>query len=140
MGVDHGTYTLLLRVAAPTTIRVGALGERAFPAGVYAYTGSAFGPGGFARIERHRRVAAGDADTRHWHIDYLLPSASVRDVYTAAGAAIECAVARSLPGERVDGFGASDCDCDSHLAYTTDPGPLRQRLEALYDDVPEADR
>ncbi len=67
-----GTYTLLIALAKPATIAVGALGECEFSAGRYAYTGSAFGPGGFSRVDRHREVASGDRDVRHWHIDYLL--------------------------------------------------------------------
>jgi hypothetical protein len=39
-----GTYTLLVRLAADARIEFGARGERALPAGWYAYVGSAFGP------------------------------------------------------------------------------------------------
>lgn len=127
-----GTYTLLLWLDRPMRLTVGALGERSFGAGSYAYTGSAFGPGGFSRVERHRRVAAGELDTRHWHVDYLLTEATVRAVYTAPGEAIECEVARWLPGERVPGFGATDCGCDSHLAVSTAEVPLRAALERRY--------
>lgn len=127
-----GTYSLLLGLDRPATIAVGALGERRFRPGVYAYTGSAFGPGGFARVERHRRVAAEAVDVRHWHVDYLLPSTTVRDVFTAPDEAIECTVARRLPGDRVAGFGASDCRCDSHLAYAPEESTLRRSLERLY--------
>lgn len=55
---DGGTYTLAFAVPADRRVEVGALGARRFPAGGYAYTGSALGPGGFSRIDRHRRVAA----------------------------------------------------------------------------------
>ena len=44
----------------------------------------------------------------------------------------ECAVAQALPGDRVDGFGASDCDCGSHLAVADEAEPLRETLEASY--------
>ena len=69
--MNGGTYTLLLSLPDPTTVAVGALGEFDLPAGAYAYTGSALGTGGFARVERHRRVARGDHDVRHWHVDHL---------------------------------------------------------------------
>src|SRR5699024_10221196 len=100
-----------------TTITVGALGDHVFEPGWCAYTGSAFGTGGFARIERHRVVAAGENDTRHWHIDYLLGHAktTVAAVARTAEADIECAVADALPGQPVPEFGASDCNCESHL-------------------------
>jgi len=112
-----GTYTLVVRLAAPATVTVGALGDRALPAGWYAYTGSALGPGGFARVDRHRDLAAGERDTRHWHVDYLLghPAASVASVIYAGGVDVECAVAATLDGDPVPGFGASDCGCSSHL-------------------------
>jgi endonuclease-3 len=114
-----GTYTLVVELDGAATIEVGALGERAFDAGWYAYVGSALGPGGFGRIERHRELAAGERATRHWHIDYLLghPAASIPAVYRTAGVDGECAVARAVEGERMPGFGCSDCGCDSHLVY-----------------------
>ena len=52
-----GTYLLAVAVDDPATVEVGALGERAFDAGTYAYVGSAFGPGGFSRVDRHRSAA-----------------------------------------------------------------------------------
>jgi endonuclease-3 len=113
----EGTYTLVVGLETAATVEVGALGTREFDPGWYAYTGSAFGPGGFARIRRHRELAAGERDTRHWHVDYLLghPDAAVEAVATTPGVNVECAVSGALDGERVPGFGASDCVCDSHL-------------------------
>lgn len=67
-----GTYTLVVRLEQPARIGFGAAGDRDLQPGWYAYVGSAFGPGGFARIDRHRRLASGVCQTRHWHIDYLL--------------------------------------------------------------------
>lgn len=52
-----GTYVFVTDVARAATIDVGALGDREFPAGAYAYVGSAFGPGGFTRVDRHRSKA-----------------------------------------------------------------------------------
>ena len=129
-----GTYTLLLSLDSPASVEVGALGERRFEPGAYAYTGSAFGAGGFARVERHRRLAEADDGTRHWHVDHLLPLASIRDVFTAEGAAVECAVARAVPGDPVCGFGATDCRCDSHLAYAPTESTLREGIERIYAD------
>ena len=116
--VVEGTYTLLVELDRDAAVEVGALGEHALGRGWYAYTGSAFGPGGFARVERHRELAAGEREARHWHVDYLLghPDTAVREVVRSPGVDIECAVVRRLPGGPVAGFGASDCDCPSHLA------------------------
>ncbi|WP_122091044.1 GIY-YIG nuclease family protein [Halalkalicoccus subterraneus] len=114
-----GTYTLVIALPEPATIDVGALGTQEFSAGRYAYTGSAFGPGGFSRVDRHRELARGERDTRHWHVDYLLghPTAAIEAVVRTPEEDVECAVGRTLPDAGIDGFGASDCDCVSHLAY-----------------------
>ncbi|PSP74728.1 DUF123 domain-containing protein [Halobacteriales archaeon QS_3_64_16] len=129
-----GTYTLLIELEADTEIEVGALGHRDFPAGWYAYIGSALGTGGFSRIDRHQEVASGAHDVRHWHIDYLLghPAARIDSVETSAGVDAECAVARALPGDRVVGFGASDCGCDSHLAYAAERAELSRVIENVH--------
>lgn len=115
---DGGTYTLLVALSSPTTVASGALGEYRFSVGTYAYTGSALGAGGFARVDRHRRTARGDHDVRHWHIDYLLgcDDARIDSVVRSVGVDAECAIAAQLPAGPVDGFGASDCNCVSHLA------------------------
>ena len=112
-----GTYVLVIDVLESTTVEVGALGERAFDAGAYAYVGSAFGPGGFARVERHRELAAGERETRHWYVDYLLghPRSRLESAVTFPDADRECELAGTLPGEPVAAFGASDCDCPAHL-------------------------
>lgn len=117
-----GTYTLLVKLDEAVRIEVGALGDHAFPAGWYAYAGSAVGPGGFARVDRHREIAAGVRDVRHWHVDFLLghPSASVRDAVRSRGVEAECVVAKSLPDGPVDGYGASTAG-----ARRTSPVPAK---------------
>jgi len=115
-----GSYLLVVDCEQATDIEVGALGTLAFEAGHYAYAGSAFGPGGLSRVDRHRRIAAGDHDVRHWHIDYLLGAEET----TLVGAFVthedaEDEVAYAIEGDPVPRFGASDSDCDSHLKRTT---------------------
>jgi len=129
-----GTYTLLLTLPRAVDIEVGALGTHRFPAGAYAYTGSALGSGGFARVDRHRRVARGDHDVRHWHVDYLTGHAATElvDVVTSSGVDAECAIARRLPDGPVEGFGASDCGCRSHLAVAVDVETLRATVESAH--------
>jgi endonuclease-3 len=69
---EKGTYVLDLEVDTRKRINVGALGEKVFEPGRYAYVGSAFGQGGLkARVRRHKTVLTGENDTRHWHINYL---------------------------------------------------------------------
>jgi endonuclease-3 len=113
-----GTYVLVFELASPTHIEVGALGACTFPAGDYAYVGSAFGSGGFGRTERHRRKLGGEGDTVHWHVDALTthPETSFVVAHLVPELAVECAVARRLPPGPLDGFGSSDCGCRSHLA------------------------
>lgn len=117
--VTSGTYTLVVELPEAASITFGAAGDRDLAAGLYAYTGSAFGPGGFSRIDRHRRVATGENDARHWHIDYLLgrPGTRIVEVVRSADTDVECAVSGRLPGKPVGGIGASDCGCDTHLIY-----------------------
>lgn len=131
-----GTYTLLVSVSDVTDIDVGALGIHRFDAGWYGYTGSALGSGGFARVDRHEAIAAGERDTRHWHIDYLLghPDATlVDDVRTEAD--VECAVATALPAGPIAEFGASDCGCRSHLTYAPDRETLEQAVSDAHADA-----
>lgn len=121
-----GTYVLVVTLARSTTVEVGALGPIAFEAGKYAYVGSAFGPGGFSRIDRHRSVASGERTVRHWHVDYLLGhrEASLERVVTFPEEDRECELADELPGNRVADFGASDCDCRAHLLSVPDADAL----------------
>ena len=131
---NGGTYTLLIAVSEPRTLEVGALGESEFESGWYAYTGSALGPGGFARVERHRELAAGERDVRHWHIDHLLGAAeaTIDVVARSPGVDAECAIAQSIPGDAVPGFGSSDCACHSHLAYSPRRAPLAEAVREAH--------
>jgi Uri superfamily endonuclease len=115
---EGGSYLLLLRLPAHQTIAVGALGRIAFVRGWYAYSGSAFGPGGLAaRLGRH----LDGGSKRHWHIDYLRAAARVVEAWMAVGAPCrEHEWAQALTkdrsaGKAVVGFGSSDCRCRSHL-------------------------
>lgn len=113
-----GVYHLLIHLPQDTTIQVGKLGSFSFPAGYYIYTGSALN-GLESRIARHLRRGK----CLHWHIDYLLQHGCIIDVITHRTAErLECQLNKdilSLPGCKVlvKGFGSSDCDCSSHLAY-----------------------
>lgn len=112
-----GTYALFMELLFAQRIQIGRLGTVPFPASIYLYAGSAFGPGGLrARLQHH----LDEAQRPHWHVDYLRRVAPVRSVWaTSDPRRLECiwaAAARSLRGAReVPGFGASDCGCSSHL-------------------------
>lgn len=129
-----GGYVLELYLAQTAVLQIGRLGKFTFPAGVYLYFGSAWGPGGLhARLGRHLLPAS--SHPIHWHIDYLRAVAEVRALGYLVGShdaksasRLECqwsqAIAR-LPESTVPvpGFGASDCRscCPAHLLATQKP-------------------
>jgi Uri superfamily endonuclease len=120
-----GSYVLLLELATQVTLRVGRFGALDFSAGLYAYTGSARGPGGLAaRLGHHLKRA----ERRHWHIDYLRRVAPIVALWAVWGPEAadltECRLAarlnRQLPFRQPHkGFGSSDCTCHSHLLCWT---------------------
>jgi len=116
----RGTYLLILRVPQIARLQVGRLGCYDIPVGAYTYIGSALGPGGLAaRVGRHLRTRK----RLHWHIDYLLDVANIQEVWGIdSEERLECVWAGRLlrsAGARVivPHFGASDCDCSTHLIY-----------------------
>jgi len=129
-----GTYSLILALDEDIDTAVGALGTKKFLAGFYAYTGSARGAGGFARVIRHLGVAAGNNLTRHWHIDYLLPHTRPKGiVLTCTDLDIECTISKSIghTTQTINGFGCSDCGCSGHLHFEND-------FERLFNVVTDA--
>ncbi len=115
-----GSYLLILQNPFPQRRRVGRLGYLSFPAGSYAYVGSAMG-GLSKRVRRY----FSDIKKPHWHIDALLPVFHVTDLWIFPSAARqECQLARYLSrfpnAIPVNGFGSTDCRCDSHLFFLKD--------------------
>ena len=128
-----GSYILLIELEKDTQIEIGT-GEKQLEKGLYTYFGSAFGPGGLKRIERHKEVSKGERDVKHWHIDYIsgLESSKIVETVRFPEKDIECELAQQA-GEKVDGFGSTDCNCNSHLAYFVD----REGAEAFITDMKE---
>jgi Uri superfamily endonuclease len=126
---EAGVYALVLQVTAKAMIAVGRLESLEFVPGVYIYVGSALNslPG---RIARHFR----SAKRIRWHIDYLLGDPSVRLLSFAIRSTthkIECAMSRAIQESAVastNGFGSSDCNCDSHLHRFVTVRVARQAL------------
>jgi len=107
------TYQLLIEIAQPVRVAVGALGTWDFPAGHYVYTGS-----GKRNLETRIARHSSAVKTLRWHIDYLLAARRVRVVGVQRFDEAECAVNQQTVGEIVvPRFGASDCraGCGSHL-------------------------
>lgn len=133
---EPGAYLLLVKVVVPLELTIGRLGQSVTPPGVYAYAGSAQGPGGLhGRITRHLRREK----RRHWHIDYLTEHAPVVLVLFAEGKERqECAWAQkmlALPGARatIPHFGSSDCrlGCAAHLVRLPDNVTARELCDIL---------
>jgi len=117
MVADAVTYQLWLFLDTELTVTVGALGRCSFPAGWYAYTGSAR-RGLRARLRRH--CAPADSKRLRWHADYLLASPHAVVHYLTLSTEPECALNATVGGTiACPGFGASDCraGCGSHLRF-----------------------
>ena len=121
-----------MRAQDQQQLQIGRLGGMQLSKGWYVYVGSAFGPGGLAaRVSRHLQRHK----TRHWHIDYLIWATTVREVWYSqrqrdlehcwAQAALDQPAARNL----LRGFGASDCQCLSHLVRF----PTREAVKTLFN-------
>lgn len=113
------TYVLLIFLKFEVEKVVGRLGKVRFPAGHYAYVGSA--KLNFEhRIKRHLTRKK----KLFWHIDYILSDerAKVVDIFCVKRE-VEHEVAMSLYRlgfEVVKNFGSSDCNCPGHLFYVDD--------------------
>ncbi len=132
--IKKGVYVLVLKLDIESDIQIGKLGKLHFKKGFYAYTGSALGPGGFKRVERHFNVSTGKNPARKWHIDYILPKSKiVHTILLPTEDAIECKLARlirKISGiSIIPGFGCTDCRCDTHLIYAKD------ELKSMIADV-----
>ena len=115
---NNGTYALVIALEVGLRLRTGRLGVHSLISGYYVYTGSALG-GLFGRLKYHLK----SKKKLHWHIDYLLREAAISQIWYALGQhRLECiwnAIVKGLPGaiSSIPGFGASDCQCSSHLTY-----------------------
>ncbi|CAB5097838.1 hypothetical protein D3OALGB2SA_1629 [Olavius algarvensis associated proteobacterium Delta 3] len=134
-----GTYCLILNLEQAAWIRIGAMGEVAFPPGGYLYVGSAFGPGGLrARLSRH----VGRASRCHWHIDYFRQHAHVTGAFVTQSKRVYehrwALLASTLPGTSIPArrFGASDCRCPAHLFHFKHPSGIGALERFLIDKLP----
>ena len=117
---EPGTYALVLSSRANGLVRVGRLGVLRLQSGFYVYVGSALGLGGVrARLAHHLRRSI----RPHWHIDYFRRHTSLEEVWYCYdrvsrehqwAQALGTREGASIP---LAGFGASDCQCESHLYF-----------------------
>ena len=113
---EKGVYLLLLEAYGPLT--VGRLGALTF-SGWYVYVGSALGPGGLKRVERHFQYRKRANAPIRWHVDALLAAGALRGAMVGVTEErVECRLAKVLGeglGQVFRGFGSSDCGCPTHL-------------------------
>jgi Uri superfamily endonuclease len=126
-----GIYVLIIQINKTIRPKIGALGELTFPAGLYAYVGSAQNNLEL-RVKRH----LGKEKRLFWHIDYLLnnEAAKIIGIYCRQGGKTEeCHIASLLEkkAEPITGFGCSDCRCNSHLFRAENFEFLRKHMHPL---------
>jgi len=116
---QKGVYCLIFenhKCALP----VGKKGEFSFEKGYHIYVGSALGPGGLKRMQRHIRFSRDKDKNPKWHVDYLHLGPAFRLVSAVCAATperLECRLAGAVGGSCVPGFGCTDCACRSHLFF-----------------------
>ena len=134
---DPGYYVLVIRVKRGLTITTKGGKRFNLKPGIYAYIGSARGPGGIrARILRHLRKDK----RKHWHIDYLTTNPWV-EVVAALSFTWEEKDLESILSNRlskiyvpVKAFGSSDKRRDpSHLFYCGSESP--EIIDKCIDEI-----
>ncbi len=117
-----GCYLLLYINRKRFSADIGALGRRDFPRGFYVYVGSGM-RNLFGRIGYHRRKS----EKRHWHLDYIKDRFTfLTDIPIVTMSRRECSLSLKMleeGGRGIDGFGSTDCRCNSHL-YFFESNPL----------------
>ena len=116
--MEKGAYILFLLLNKTHVFSKGKFKGKELPCGIYAYAGSAYGPGGMqARVKRHLQKEK----KLHWHIDYITTVYPI-ETYQLFPNQKECDLVRAL--QRLGGkvclpsFGSSDCkNCQSHLLW-----------------------
>lgn len=127
-----GVYCLIFE-NGECALQVGKKGEFSFKKGYHIYVGSALGPGGLKRMQRHIRLSRDKDKNPKWHVDYLHFEPAfhlVSAVFAATPERLECLLADAVGGSSVPGFGCTDCACGSHLFFR-EKYPLSEILKAF---------
>jgi Uri superfamily endonuclease len=121
-------------------ISIGQRPATNFRKGIYLYVGRAKN-GLQGRIKRH----LSQNKKIFWHIDYLLQKAEIQEVWIKRNFFDECQTALEVKGILRDTssplrkFGASDCNCTSHLFHFPERiislETLRKRLSFKKVDI-----
>ena len=129
-----GCYCLIAKLDEDSQIRVGKkLGNLKFKKGYYVYVGSAMNSLE-SRLKRHLST-----DKKlHWHIDYFLKNGEITGIiYNVSDEKIECELSQFLADKTdgTEGFGCSDCNCESHLYYFKNRKEAIECVENAYDSI-----
>ena len=130
-----GTYTLVLKNSKEFNKKIGSKENILFPKGYYTYTGSV-PDDNFSRIKRHKEICAGENETEHWHIDYILHSSTI-DIISVFKTPKdkECEINNAIDEDEFHDIGASDCtNCTSHVKYSDNLDELIHNLETIYSN------
>lgn len=127
-----GCYCLVIFLSNEETIKIGKLGKIKFKKGHYVYVGSAMNSLN-ARINRH----LSDEKKLHWHVDYLLKNAEITQIIYNENKKVECELSQFLSSKTkgIEGFGCSDCDCNSHLYYFKNRKEAIECVLEAYDSI-----
>lgn len=137
MRSEKGTYAVIFQCRSKATQQVGQWGMISLREGYYVYVGSAFGPGGVkARVSRRYR----NTKKPNWHIDYLRRFLRPVTVwYSYHQRRLEHRWAKVFlkmnDMSPFQGFGCSDCDCYSHLFFTSEKPEPAIFFNALPGDI-----
>lgn len=118
--MQTGNYILLLHLPTDAELNIPKLGKIAFPAGFYAYADSAFG---VYTLPNRIKAHLAEPTMPREHIDFLRQIATVAEIWMAPSNEPHehdwVSLLLDIPGSVsiADGFGVSDCTCDSHLVY-----------------------
>lgn len=117
VSMAKGIYALVIKLPKSKCIRIGKLGKIRFRKGYYVYIGSALNSLE-ARLARHERKRK----KMHWHIDYFLKHSKIAGILTKITPfKEECGASKQILAldlsSPVKKFGASDCNCNSHLFF-----------------------
>ncbi len=126
---EAGAYVLLIRLEQRLSLDMPAFRGKSLVPGLYAYCGSAYGPGGIrARVSRHLRAGK----PMRWHVDRLTAAGRIEKVGLRIGGR-ECDLAGELLAggglALLPGFGSSDCrTCPAHLLRLPEGKEIRPGL------------
>lgn len=127
-----GCYCLIIELSEKRNLKVGSRLEDDFKKGYYVYIGSAMN-GLESRIKRHLSTSK----KMHWHIDYLLKEAKIVEIIYNVDKKVECNLSQYLAANNdyVNGFGCSDCECESHLYYFKNKKSAIEEVINAYNSI-----